>query len=1094
MPKRTDIEKILIIGSGPIVIGQACEFDYSGVQAIKALKKEGYKVILVNSNPATIMTDPEFADSTYIEPLASEIIEKIIEKEKPDAILPTLGGQTALNLACELAEKGILQKHNVELIGADFETISKAEDRKLFKKMMMSIGLDLPKSGYAYSLEEAVKISQEIDFPLIVRPSFTLGGVGSGTAFTKEEFIEIVTSGLQASPIKEVLIEESVLGWKELEMEVMRDAKDNCIAICSIENFDPMGVHTGDSITVAPAMTLTAKEYSKMREDSFRILRIIGMKTGGANIQFAQNPKDGRMVVIEMNPRVSRSSALASKATGFPIAKISTLLAIGYNLDEIKNDITSPNPASFEPTVDYHVVKVPRFAFEKFSDTNQTLGTAMKSVGETMALGRTFKEAIQKAIRGLEVGRSGYGLDKTALDISFEKLINENTDESLKKAKDLVRAKLGTPNCDRLYVIRFAFKLDMTIDEIFEISKIDPWFLNQLKEIVEAEKEIPEIFNLDGENQKQLLKKIKEYGFSDKQIAFATGKTPEEIRTFRKSLNVVPVYKLVDTCAGEFKANTAYYYSTYEQEDDVPVTKNKKKIMILGAGPNRIGQGIEFDYCCVHAVFALKEEGYETIMVNSNPETVSTDFDTADKLYFEPLTTEDVLNIAEKEGIEGVVVQFGGQTPLNLASSLNKAGIKIMGTSVESIDMAEDRKIFSKILNKINIPQAESGTAVSFEEAKEIAKQISYPVMVRPSYVLGGRAMKVVYDETELKEYITLASDVTEGKPILIDKFLDNAIEIDVDALSDGKDVYIAGIMEHIEEAGIHSGDSACVLPTHTLKKEIITQIKKYTIDLAREINVKGLINIQFAVKDGVVYILEANPRASRTVPFVSKAMGIPLAKLASKIMTGKKLSSLIPEDLLNGQLKHIDYYCVKEVVLPWIRFSNVDTVLGPEMKSTGEVMGIDKDYGQAYAKASLAAATRFPDKGTVLISLGERSKSKALQIARDFISLGFDILATKHTAEYFIKNQIAAKEVHKIEEGRPNVTDVIKNKDVCLIINTPSGSKSRKDGYQIRRTAVMHGVPILTTLAAAVAAVEAIKSRKQMDWSVCPIQEYYKK
>ncbi|GAB1401626.1 carbamoyl-phosphate synthase large subunit [Elusimicrobiota bacterium] len=1093
MPKRTDIEKILIIGSGPIVIGQACEFDYSGVQAIKALKKEGYKVILVNSNPATIMTDPEFADSTYIEPLVSEIIEKIIEKEKPDAILPTLGGQTALNLACELAEKGILQKHNVELIGADFETISKAEDRKLFKKMMMSIGLDLPKSGYAYSLEEAVKISQEIDFPLIVRPSFTLGGVGSGTAFTKEEFIEIVTSGLQASPIKEVLIEESVLGWKELEMEVMRDAKDNCIAICSIENFDPMGVHTGDSITVAPAMTLTAKEYSKMREDSFRILRIIGMKTGGANIQFAQNPKDGRMVVIEMNPRVSRSSALASKATGFPIAKISTLLAIGYTLDEIKNDITSPNPASFEPTVDYHVVKVPRFAFEKFSDTNQTLGTAMKSVGETMALGRTFKEAIQKAIRGLEVGRSGYGLDKTALDISFEKLINENTDESLKKAKDLVRAKLGTPNCDRLYVIRFAFKLNMTIDEIFEISKIDPWFLNQLKEIVEAEKEIPEIFNLDGENQKQLLKKIKEYGFSDKQIASATGKTPEEIRTFRKSLNVVPVYKLVDTCAGEFKANTAYYYSTYEQEDEVPVTKNKKKIMILGAGPNRIGQGIEFDYCCVHAVFALKEEGYETIMVNSNPETVSTDFDTADKLYFEPLTTEDVLNIAEKEGIEGVVVQFGGQTPLNLASSLNKAGLKIMGTSVESIDMAEDRKIFSKILNKINIPQAESGTAVSFEEAKEIAKQISYPVMVRPSYVLGGRAMKVVYDETELKEYITLASDVTEGKPILIDKFLDNAIEIDVDALSDGKDVYIAGIMEHIEEAGIHSGDSACVLPTHTLKKEIITQIKKYTIDLAREINVKGLINIQFAVKDGVVYILEANPRASRTVPFVSKAIGIPLAKLASKIMTGKKLSSLIPEDLLNGQLKHIDYYCVKEVVLPWVRFSNVDTVLGPEMKSTGEVMGIDKDYGQAYAKASLAAGTRFPDKGTVLISLGERSKSKALQIARDFISLGFDILATKHTAEYFIKNQIAAKEVHKIEEGRPNVTDVIKNKDVCLIINTPSGSKSRKDGYQIRRTAVMHGVPILTTLAAAVATVEAIKSRKQMDWSVCPIQEYYK-
>ena len=1093
MPKRTDLKKILIIGSGPIVIGQACEFDYSGVQAIKALKKEGYKVVLVNSNPATIMTDPEFADATYIEPLVPEIVEKIIEKEKPDAILPTLGGQTALNLAVALAEKGILAKHNVELIGADFDTISKAEDRKLFKKMVESIGLDLPKSGYAYNMKEAREIAESIGFPVIIRPSFTLGGVGSGTAWTKEEFEEIVQAGLQASPISEVLIEESVLGWKELEMEVMRDRKDNCIAICSIENVDPMGVHTGDSITVAPAMTITAKEYAKIRQDSFRILRVIGMRHGGANIQFAQNPKDGRLVVIEMNPRVSRSSALASKATGFPIAKISSLLAVGYTLDELTNDITAPNPASFEPTVDYHVIKIPRFAFEKFGDTNTTLGTAMKSVGETMALGRTFKEALQKAIRGLEVKRSGYGLENVGVDKELNKLLESGTEEAKKKALEIVTAKLATPNCDRIYVIRYALKLGMSVDDIFNICKIDQWFVNQIKEIVDMETEIPNIFKLKGEDQKLLLRRIKQYGFSDKQIAIATGKKEEEIRALRKELNIIPVYKLVDTCGGEFKANTAYYYSTYEEEDDVVVSDKKKKVMILGAGPNRIGQGIEFDYCCVHAVLSLKQEGYETIMVNCNPETVSTDYDTADKLYFEPLTVEDVLNIADKEKPEGVVVQFGGQTPLNLAAALNKAGLKILGTSVESIDMAEDRKIFSKVLKKLNIPQADSGTATNFEEAKEIAKKIGYPVMVRPSYVLGGRAMEIVYDEEHLETYISKATDVTEGKPILIDKYLDNAIEIDVDALSDGKDVYIAGIMEHIEQAGIHSGDSACVLPTHTLSKDVITKIKEHTINLAREINVKGLMNIQYAVKNGIPYLLEANPRASRTVPFVSKAVSYPLAKLASKVMIGKAVKDLIPAEYLNGQLKHIDYTCVKEVVLPWIRFANVDTVLGPEMKSTGEVMGIDKDFGKAFAKAELASGTILPDNGTVFISLGQRDKSKGLEIAKDFIDLGFSVIATKHTAEFFRENGLDVKEVHKIQEGRPNVVDIISNKEVCLIVNTPSGQKGHHDGYSIRRTALMYGIPLLTTLAAARASIEAIRAKRNSDWEVCAIQTHYK-
>lgn len=1093
MSKRTDIKKILIIGSGPIVIGQACEFDYSGVQAIKALKKEGYKIILVNSNPATIMTDPEFADATYVEPLVPEIVEKIIEKEKPDAILPTLGGQTALNLAVALHEKGILEKHKVELIGADFKTIEAAEDRKMFRKAMQEIGMDLPRSNYAYNISEALKISEDIGFPCIVRPSFTLGGVGSGMVFTKEEFMDIASNGIQASPINEILIEESVFGWKELEMEVMRDTADNCITICSIENFDAMGVHTGDSITVAPAMTMNAKEYAKMRDDSFKILRAIGMKSGGANIQFALDPKTGRQVVIEMNPRVSRSSALASKATGFPIAKVSSLLAVGYTLDEIQNDMTAPRPASFEPAVDYHVVKVPRFAFEKFSGTNQTLGTAMKSVGETMAIGRTFKEALQKAVRGLEVGRSGLGADGHQGDAEIEAYYDDGG--SLRqKALEEVKYKLGTPNCDRLYMIRLAMRFGMSVEEICDITKIDKWFISQVKEIVDFENELPGLFKLKEEKQKDIMFKAKQLGFSDKQIAGMNRKTPEEVRILRKELGIVPSYKTVDTCAGEFESETSYYYSAYESEDEVPIKKNSKKVMILGAGPNRIGQGIEFDYCCVHAVLSFKEEGYETIMVNSNPETVSTDYDTADRLYFEPLTVEDVLNIADKEKPAGIVVQFGGQTPLNLAGDLDKAGLKILGTPIRSIDLAEDRKLFSKVLEKLKIPQAKSGTATSFKEAKKIAEEIGYPVMVRPSYVLGGRAMEIVYDEKALETYISTAANVSPGKPILIDKFLDHAVEVDVDALCDGKDVYVAGIMEHIEEAGIHSGDSACVLPSITLSDKILDTIRKYTISLAKEIGVKGLINIQFAVKEDIVYILEANPRASRTTPYVSKATGIQLAKLATKIMTGKKLAELLPKALLNGPSQPIKYVTVKEVVLPWTRFSNVDTVLGPEMKSTGEVMGIDIDFGRAFAKAELAAGSLLPEDGAVLVSIGPKGKEEALPVIKEFSELGFEIYATKHTAEFFNENGIKTKEVLKIAEGRPNVVDVIANKQINFIINTPSGAKSRKDGYQIRRNAVMYGVPIVTTIAAAKASVQGIKAKKKNDWTVGSLQEYYKK
>ena len=1091
MPKRTDIKTIMIIGSGPIVIGQACEFDYSGTQAIKALKKEGYRVVLVNSNPATIMTDPEFADATYIEPLVPEILEKIIAKERPQAILPTLGGQTALNLAVALAENGTLEKYKVELIGAKLPAIKKAEDRRLFRRTMQEIGLDLPQSGYAYSLEESVKIAEKIGYPLIIRPSFTLGGIGSGTVYTREELLDAVSTGLDASPIKEILIEESVIGWKEFELEVMRDSADNCVVICSIENFDAMGVHTGDSITVAPAQTLTDMEYQRMRDWAFKVIRAIGVETGGSNIQFAVNPKDGRLVVIEMNPRVSRSSALASKATGFPIAKIASLLAVGYRLDEIPNDITKKTPASFEPTIDYHVVKVPRFAFEKFTGSDQTLNTAMKSVGEVMALGRTFKEALQKAMRGLEVGRFGLGCDGLGSSKKVEKAIKERG-KAYDELLDEVKNKLRTPNNHRIFNIKYAFEMGMSEEDITELTKIDKWFISQIKEIHEWGKGIPNLFKMPKEEQRDFLYRTKQFGFSDFQIAYQTGKTPEEIRACRKQLGVVPSYKLVDTCAGEFDAYTPYYYSTYDQEDEVKTDK-KKKVMILGAGPNRIGQGIEFDYCCVHGVLALREEGYETIMVNCNPETVSTDYDISDRLYFEPLTAEDVLNIADKENPMGVIVQFGGQTPLNLTSILDKAGVKILGTSPKSIDCAEDRKSFSKILNKLKIPQAASGTARNFEEAKVIAHKLTYPVMVRPSYVLGGRAMRIVYDDTMLLEYVGMAAEVSPGKPILVDKFLDNAIEIDVDALCDGKTVYIAGIMEHIEEAGIHSGDSACVIPPHTLSPEIISTLKKHTTNLAVAMKVKGLINIQFAVRDNIVYILEANPRASRTVPFVSKATGIPLAKLAAKIMIGKKLEQLLPKKYLKEGLPELKFVSVKEVVLPWTRFSNVDTVLGPEMKSTGEVMGIDSDFGRAFAKAELAAGSVLPRSGSVLVSLGPKGKMEALPVIKDLINLGFTIVATKHTAEFLREYELDVKEVNKISEGRPNVVDIIKNRQVSLVINTPSGKTSRADGYHIRRSAVIYNVPIVTTLAAARATVEGIKAQKSKDWSVQSLQEYYK-
>ncbi len=1074
MPKRQDIKKILIIGSGPIVIGQACEFDYSGTQACKALKEEGFEVVLVNSNPATIMTDPAVADRTYIEPITPEVVAKIIEKERPDAILPTLGGQTGLNTAVKVAEEGVLEKFGVEMIGASPEVIHKAEDRELFRASMERIGLRIPKSEIVRSMEEAREAAQRVGYPLIVRPSFTLGGTGGGVVYNKEDLEEICAQGLDMSMIHEVMLEESVLGWKEFELEVMRDCKDNVVIVCSIENFDPMGVHTGDSITVAPAQTLTDREYQRMRDAALAIIREIGVDTGGSNIQFAINPENGDMVVIEMNPRVSRSSALASKATGFPIAKIAAKLAIGYSLDEIPNDITRETMASFEPTIDYCVVKIPRWTFEKFPETEDLLTTSMKSVGETMAIGRTFREALQKGLRSLEIGRAGLGFDGR----DPWQILGYEPD------KDEIIKMLRVPNSKRLFYIMLAFSKGFSVEDIYELTKIDPWFLHHMEILY---KEGLRLKNIGFDGFKKEIRHFKREGFSDLQIAYLTGKTQDEIRNLRKKEGIRAVYKLVDTCAAEFEAYTPYYYSTYEDEDEARAT-DKPKVMILGGGPNRIGQGIEFDYCCVHASYALREEGYESIMVNSNPETVSTDYDTSDKLYFEPLTLEDVLNIVETENPLGVIVQFGGQTPLNLAVPLAKAGVKILGTSPESIDRAEDRKSFQAMLKKLGLVQPANGTAFDLEQALKIAQEIGYPVVVRPSYVLGGRAMRIVYGPEGLKEFMAEAVQVSEGHPVLIDKFLQDATEIDVDAISDGKMTVIGGIMEHIEEAGIHSGDSACVLPPKSLSKNIIAQIISATKAMAKELNVIGLMNVQYAVKDNQLYVLEVNPRASRTVPFVSKATGIPLAKLATKVMLGKTLKELGFE-----KEKEISHVAVKESVFPFRRFPGVDTVLGPEMKSTGEVMGIDTDFGMAFAKSQLSAGQILPKSGTAFLSVKDSDKRALVGIAKSLSKSGFKILATRGTARYLSDQGITCDIVLKYSEGRPNIVDLMKNGEINLVINTPSGQKTRSDSYWLRRTALDYEIPYFTTIAGAKAAVEAIKALQEQELNVKPLQDYYK-
>jgi len=1085
MPKRKDIKSILIIGSGPIIIGQACEFDYSGTQALKALKEEGYKLILVNSNPATIMTDPEFADRTYIEPLSLEFLERIIEEERPDALLPTLGGQTALNLAVALKKAGVLDKYGVELIGADVEAIEKAEDRELFKKCMQEIGLEVPRSIYVGDIETAKKFVQEVGFPVIIRPSFTLGGTGGGIAYNSEEFEELVRFALDISPVHKVLVEESVIGWKEFELEVMRDKKDNVVIICSIENFDPMGIHTGDSITVAPQQTLTDKEYQRMRDAAIKIIRKIGVETGGSNIQFAVHPETGRMLAIEMNPRVSRSSALASKATGFPIAKIAAKLAVGYTLDEIPNDITKETPASFEPTIDYVVVKIPRFDFEKFKNVDEILTTQMKSVGEVMGIGRDFKEALMKAIRSLEKDYWGL-LDQV-----------EVRDE-----ESFYESKLRFPNKERLFYIAEALKFGFSVEKISKITKIDPWFLREIEEIVRFEMELKKM-GAEKWND-EILKRAKELGISDRRIAeikikkedyktkkeykSAISREEIEIMVYRKEKGIIPSFKSVDTCAGEFVAKTPYIYSTYDREDEVPPLDGKK-IVILGGGPNRIGQGIEFDYCCVHACFAAREAGYKAIMINCNPETVSTDYDTSDRLYFEPLTIEDVFAILSKENPSGIILQFGGQTPLKLAVPLGKMGFKILGTQPEMIDIAEDRGRFQKLVKKLKLKQPDSGIAFSYEEAREVAHKLGYPVLVRPSYVLGGRAMEIVYSDDELKSYMSDAVKVSPEHPILIDKFLKDAKELDVDALSDGKDVYIGGIMEHIEEAGVHSGDSACSLPPFSLSKEIIKEIERQTELIAKELNVIGLLNIQFAIKDGEIYILEVNPRASRTVPFVSKATGIPLAKMATFVMLGRTL-----EDLgLKGLKRMLKWSAVKESVFPFIKFPGADTILGPEMKSTGEVMGIDRSFETAFYKSQIAASNNLPLEGNVFISVKDEDKIKVLEIARKFEEMGFKIIATRGTAEYLRKNGVNAKTVFKVGEGRPHIVDMIKNGEISLVVNTTFGAQSIKDSFSIRRSAISYGVPYFTTVEGALAAVKAIGSLKNKGFEVKPLQDYYK-
>ena len=1076
MPRRTDIRKILIIGSGPIVIGQACEFDYSGTQACKALRQEGYEVVLVNSNPATIMTDPEMADRTYIEPLTVESVSAIIRKEKPDALLPTVGGQTALNLAIALSDAGVLEECGVEMIGAKREAIKIAEDRLLFKQAMDEAGLLMPRGGFARSWTEAEAIVEQTDYPAIIRPSFTLGGTGGGTAFNPEEFEEIVRSGLAASPIHEVLIEESILGWKEFELEVMRDLADNVVIICSIENFDPMGVHTGDSITVAPAQTLTDREYQTMRDMAIKIIRKVGVETGGSNIQFAVNPDNGDIRIIEMNPRVSRSSALASKATGFPIAKIAAKLAVGYTLDEIPNDITKKTPASFEPTIDYVVTKIPKWNFEKFREAEDVLGTQMKSVGEVMAIGRTFKESLFKGLRSLEAVKP----------LRLEDVSN-----------DELQRKLARPNSQRFSYITYALEHDWSIDEIYRLSKIDPWFLDQLKQVMEIQREVESVTPAPASGPNgapaleniplDLLRAFKEAALSDRRLAYLTKRSEDEVRAFRKSLGLVPVYKRVDTCGAEFESYTPYLYSTYEEEDEAQPT-DRPKIMILGSGPNRIGQGIEFDYCCCHASFALHEAGYETIMVNCNPETVSTDYDTSDRLYFEPLTFEDVMNIVDVEKPGGVIVQFGGQTPLNLAMRLHEAGVPIIGTSPDSIDLAEDRKRFGALLNELGIPQPDNGTAISIEGAREIAQRIGYPVLVRPSYVLGGRAMAIVYDQDSLDEYMRNAVDFSHDRPVLIDKFLEQASEFDVDALADESTCVIAGIQEHIEEAGIHSGDSSCALPPVRIAEEHLETMRHYTRKLATALSVKGLMNIQFAIKDDRVYVLEVNPRASRTVPFVSKATGVPLARIGALVMAGKRLSEFdLPEEL------SVDRFYIKSPVFPFVKFPGVDPVLSPEMHSTGEVMGIGESFGEAYGKAMIASGLKLPEKGIAFISVSEADKGQAVVLARKLSRLGFDLMATVGTALRLREVGLEVANVFKVNEGRPNIVDHVKQGEIALVINTPLGRASHYDEQAIRRAALQYNVPCVTTMTGAHALVEALVSRtSETGIAVHPLQELH--
>jgi len=1065
MPKRTDLQKILIIGSGPIVIGQACEFDYSGTQAVKALREEGFEIVLINSNPATIMTDPEMADRTYIEPLTPEFVAKVIARERPQALLPTLGGQTALNLAVALADDGTLERYGVELIGAKLDAIKKAEDRELFKEAMQRIGLELPRSGYVRSLVEAREVVRQVGYPVILRPSFTLGGTGGSIAYNPEELEEAVRWGMQTSPVGTILVEESVIGWKEFELEVMRDLKDNVVIICSIENFDPMGIHTGDSITVAPAQTLTDKEYQLMRDAAIAIIREIGVETGGSNIQFAINPEDGRLVVIEMNPRVSRSSALASKATGFPIAKIAAKLAVGYALDEIRNDITRETPASFEPTIDYCVVKFPRWAFEKFPEADPTLTTQMKSVGEVMAIGRTFKEALQKAIRSLEQDRWGLTLEKPVTGV------------------EELRAKLRIPTAERVFMIAEAYREGLGTSEITQLTRIDPWFLEQIREIVAFEEDLQAAPFLD----RTILRRAKALGFSDRRLAELVDSTEEEIRTLRLSLGVRPTFKMVDTCAAEFVAHTPYLYSTYEEEDEAPPTE-RPKVVILGSGPNRIGQGIEFDYCCVHAAFALKELGVEAIMVNCNPETVSTDYDTSDRLYFEPLTLEDVLAIVAREQPLGVIVQFGGQTPLKLAVPLERAGVRILGTTPDAIDRAEDRERFAAILHRLGLAQPPNGTARSFDEAARVASNLGYPILVRPSYVLGGRAMEIVYDEEGLAHYVSEAVRVSPNHPILVDKFLEDALEIDVDAIADGERVVIGGVMEHIEKAGIHSGDSACALPPYSLGDDQIAKIQEVTRALARELGVLGLINIQLALKNDAIYVLEVNPRASRTIPFVSKAIGVPLAKLATKVMLGQRLA-----DLGFTEERELSWIAVKEAVFPFVKFPGVDVVLGPEMKSTGEVMGLDRDFRKAYVKSQLAAGSPLPTTGKVFLSVRNRDKRAILQVAKRLAEMGFTLVATQGTAKVLTRNGLPVEVIHKVLEGwRPNIVDLMKRGEIALVINTPEDGRARRDSYLIRRTAVTQNIPYYTTVDGAQAALGGIEALLKGELSVQSLQEAY--